>query len=166
MPKKKHERMRPSHSPRRYGPFCSSVPKCSSVCMLPSSGMPTADDFELATVQLPEPADGQDLVRNLRHERGPLHTRVAACAGGCMRGWLHARVAAYVGECATCSPMRPRGNSALARDPTGARADAQALHPQRPAGLEQHLRPDWVIGSISVSSLVPTSEARETGGHA
>src|SRR5262245_9973141 len=34
----KHERWTPSHSGRRYCSFCSGVPKCSSVCMLPSSG--------------------------------------------------------------------------------------------------------------------------------
>ena len=68
--------------------------------------MPTADDFELATVQLPEPADGQDLVRNLRHERGPLHARVAAYAGGGMRGWLHTWVNAR--HAVRCGPVATR----------------------------------------------------------
>ncbi len=34
----KHDHAVPSHSGRRYFSFCSSVPQCSSVCMLPSSG--------------------------------------------------------------------------------------------------------------------------------
>src|SRR5262245_55851343 len=34
----KHERILPSQSGRRYFCFCSGVPQCRSVCMLPSSG--------------------------------------------------------------------------------------------------------------------------------
>ena len=34
----KHDDAAPSHSGFRYFSFCSSVPQCSSVCMLPSSG--------------------------------------------------------------------------------------------------------------------------------
>ena len=34
----KHDQVVPSHNGRRYFSFCSSVPQCSNVCMLPSSG--------------------------------------------------------------------------------------------------------------------------------
>ena len=37
-PQLKHDIAVPSQSGRRYFSFCSGVPQCSSVCMLPSSG--------------------------------------------------------------------------------------------------------------------------------